>query len=318
MVDSSFGTDADRFLTYCEVSKALSDHTLLAYRQDLEEFERFFSTRPTGTSLDSALVLDYVAFLKDRRLLKPATVRRRIACLRGFLRWREKTNRIPSPFRDLDLSLKRPTHLPRALSRRDLAAVTRAASDPFLTKRGVRRHCSGARGVQDLSRTTDIAIRLMSSTGVRVSELTSIALADIAADGSAIRITGKGSRERTVFVGNLRLRKDLGTYRRERLSCAVPEGPFLVNTKGEPLSPQSLRSRLKRISSTLGISPRVTPHRLRHTAATMLLEEGVDIRFVQRLLGHSSISTTEIYTHVSDTSLKAAMERADTIGKLEL
>ena len=199
-----------------------------------------------------------------------------------------------------------------------VAEFTMAASAARSDNHSVAARSGAPRDVRDISRTTELAIRLMTATGVRVSELTAITIGDIAADGSAIRILGKGRRERTVFVGNQRLRDDVNCYASDRLVNATAAEPFLVNTRGRCLTPQSLRLRLGKISRNLRISHSVTPHRFRHTAATMLLEEGVDIRFVQRLLGHSSISTTEIYTHVTDTSLKAVIERADTIAKLDL
>jgi len=317
MQGTGVGTDTSRFLEYCRVSRSLSEHTVLAYRQDLNEFAGFCAREGAAVPASAALVLGYVAFLQDRRGLKPATVRRRIACLRSFFRWQEKQDLIAaSPFRQLDLSLRRPIRLPRALSRQQLAVVTRAASagspcDPA---------CGQTRGtghpVRDVRRTTNLAVRLMAVTGVRVGELTFVTLVDVVADGSAIRVSGKGSRERTVFVGNDRLRNDLRDYVSNRKLDARDTDRLFVNRRGNSLSAQCLRLRLRKISDDLGLSPRLTPHRLRHTAATLLLEEGVDIRFVQRLLGHSSISTTEIYTHVTDTSLKAVVERADPMGKM--
>ena len=95
-------------------------------------------------------------------------------------------------------------------------------------------------------------------------------------------------------------------------------GALFVNRCGAPMKPQSIRSRLRRQAGVAGVARRVTPHMLRHTAATLLIETGVDIRFVQRLLGHSSIATTEIYTHVSDEALRTTLERADVLGTLTL
>ncbi|MEQ9245793.1 MAG: tyrosine-type recombinase/integrase, partial [Nitratireductor sp.] len=120
----------------------------------------------------------------------------------------------------------------------------------------------------------------------------------------------------TVFVGNPQLQSDLASYMISRSRVPGASDYLLLNQRGKPLTPQGLRLRLRRLSEDLNISPRVTPHRFRHTAATLLIEEGLDIRLVQRLLGHSSISTTEIYTHVSDTSLRSAMSAADHIGKI--
>jgi len=153
---------------------------------------------------------------------------------------------------------------------------------------------------------------------MRVGELTTLRLVDFSTDCSEVRVFGKGSRERTVFIGNAKLQSDLKAYIGERARAGLDSNRFLLNQRGKPLTPQCLRGRLRRLSRRLDITPHITPHRFRHTAATLLLEEGVDIRFVQRLLGHSSISTTEIYTHVSDSSLKSAIDRADPMGKLGL
>ncbi len=290
----------EEFLKYCRTSKSLSRHTISAYAQDLNEFSRFRSLFPDGPTLGPDRILKYIAYLQDDRELKPASIRRRIACLRSFLKWQERQGHIKSsPFRELDLNLKVPKRLPRALSRQQLVKVTKAASQKFRPNHASKHASEQRTSTKDIRFTTQLAIRLMATTGVRVGELTSIALANVSDDGSTIRIVGKGDRERTVFVGSRQLKLDLRRYLEERLAQARNNECLLVNQRGRPLTPQSLRLRLRKISEDLSISPRVTPHCFRHTAATLLLEEGVDIRFVQRLLGHSSISTTEIYTDIS-------------------
>lgn len=313
MVDFEVRNEAGRYLTHCRISKNLSSNTILAYQQDLLEFTCFAASKALSQFFHPDTILDYLSFIKDGKHLSSATIRRRIACLRGFFRWLEHAGKVTSPFRGLTLSLQRPVRLPRALSRKDLAAIANATMPGSASLWMSDGACTDTR---DIGRTTGLAIRLMAATGMRVGELTAIALADISDDASAIRVSGKGNRERTVFVGNKRLRQEVQAYVRERRHSALPTDCFLINARGERLTPQSMRLRLRKLSHELQISPRATPHRFRHTAATMLLEEGVDIRFVQRLLGHSSISTTEIYTHVSDVRLKAVIEHADTIGTL--
>jgi integrase/recombinase XerD len=157
-----------------------------------------------------------------------------------------------------------------------------------------------------------IAVRLMVSTGIRVGELCKLQVEDVSPDGTTLRIQGKGSRDRVAYVIDSELRDELGRLAQQRRTNAAVSALFL-NRYGAPMKPQSIRSKLRRNAAEAGLTRRVTPHMLRHTAATLLIETGVDIRFVQRLLGHSSIATTEIYTHVSDEALRMTLERANVL-----
>jgi integrase/recombinase XerD len=160
-----------------------------------------------------------------------------------------------------------------------------------------------------------MAIRLMVSTGIRVGELCKLRPEDISPDGSSFRIHGKGSRDRVAYIADVNLQHELQRFVRSRREQDAT-GPLFVNRYGSQMRPQSIRSSLRRYAAEVGLARRITPHMLRHTAATLLIETGVDIRFVQRLLGHSSIATTEIYTHVSDEALRATLKRADVLGTL--
>jgi integrase/recombinase XerD len=156
----------------------------------------------------------------------------------------------------------------------------------------------------------------MISTGIRVGELCTIRVGDVSHDGSTLRIHGKGSRDRIVYITNANLRRDLRQLASFRQKSFGNVAPLFVNRHGERMRPHSFRSQLRSFAGDAGLQRRVTPHMLRHTAATLLIENGVDIRIVQRLLGHSSIATTEIYTHVSDETLRSTLERANVLGRL--
>jgi integrase/recombinase XerD len=170
-------------------------------------------------------------------------------------------------------------------------------------------------GIADV--TTLLGVSLMLVTGVRVSELVNISCTDIDLDDRAVRILGKGRRERVVYLANERLTAFLGSYLRLRQRLAIGHDVLLFNRRGQPLSAAAMRDRLIKAARAAQIDTRVTPHMLRHTAATQLVEAGVDIRLVQRLLGHASLSTTEIYAHVSDTALKRAVVSADILERTQ-
>jgi integrase/recombinase XerD len=151
---------------------------------------------------------------------------------------------------------------------------------------------------------------------MRVGELAALRVGDIDTAAGRLKIFGKGSRERTVFVTDARLRDELHAYVSERHPRARQciDSPLLVDKRGRALSAARIRRAIFLLGRTAGLRRRLTPHMLRHTAATMLLESGTDIRFVQRLLGHRSIVTTQIYTHVSDRALRMALARANILG----
>lgn len=159
--------------------------------------------------------------------------------------------------------------------------------------------------------------KLLVMTGLRIGELTSLRVRDVTGVATQIRVRGKGDRERTVYVANDRLQTDFRRFWEERCDASGSQAWLFINSMGDRLTPQAFRKRLRTLSKSLRIEPHLTPHRFWHSAATLLIEEGVDIRLVQRLLGHASIATTEIYTKVSDNSLSSAVSAADTLAKVD-
>ena len=156
-----------------------------------------------------------------------------------------------------------------------------------------------------------LTVELILTTGVRIAEACAIRLGDIDLEGRIIRVDGKGSRERQVYLIDDELVSLLARYLKARNLKGPVSDRLLVTGKCTAASPDYIRRKLHDIVASTDIAGKITPHMLRHTAATQLLECGVDIRFVQRLLGHSSIATTEIYTHVSNTALRSAILNAD-------
>jgi integrase/recombinase XerD len=295
----------DEFLNFCRIERQLSAHTLAAYASDLADFYRWLGRAVDVAEISTEDLKKYLEEMVDGRRLSPATVRRRLACLRSFFRRVSECGLAPSPLDAWRPKLPRRKRLPRSLAKAEAVSLLNSTR---------------SRTVADSERNLSlhVAIQLMIATGIRVGELCKLRVEDVADDGSLVRIQGKGSRDRVAFVADTSLKRNLRELLDERRRRHTASQALFLNRFGCDMRPQSVRSRLRRLAKSAGLVRRVTPHMLRHTAATLLIETGVDIRFVQRLLGHSSIATTEIYTHVSDQALKATLERADVLASLHM
>lgn len=305
-----------QFITYCREQRGLSEHSLRAYQQDMETFRSFLIVEDSRASLCSDSILAFRAHLRDVKGSSPATIRRRIVTLRAYFNWLEHDQSgDQSPFTGLRLDIKVPQSLPRPVDRPVLAELMELTKNSAMPDclAGLKR--PGSR--LDSRLVTGLVLRLLVVTGLRIGELTHIRLMDVSGGGSQIRVRGKGNRERSVYVTNQRLLADFRAFLHRRHEQDGPESYLFLNRRGGRLTEAAFRKRLRTLSDSLKISPALTPHRFRHSAATLLIEEGVDIRIVQRLLGHASISTTEIYTKVSDNSLYKAVAHADTLAKVD-
>lgn len=284
----------NHFTDHCRRARQLAPNTLAAYAQDLDEFRNRFGTRMVADVTGEDL-LEFSQYLSTKRKLSPATTKRRMACLRAMFRFLMRRKIIVSnPFNAIELHISLPRRLPRCLGVGEIRDLLKEAKRQSVTTR--------------------LATVLLYATGIRISELAALRIADIDLEHRTIRIFGKGSRERQVFISNETIAGLIRTYLAQFHPRSVHTDRLLLNVRGKPTTAACLRARIKKLAKGARLGRPVTPHMLRHTAATALLEAGVDIRFVQRLLGHQNISTTEIYTHVSDVALKAAIVRADVFG----
>lgn len=282
-----FRDAATAFLRHCRSIRKLSPHTIRAYELDLTRFSHFLGRRAAVAACDKSVIHDYVRHLFDVRSLKEASVKRHLATLRSLFRWLEEDGHVAEdPFRGAKIRIRMPKRLPRVIARSDLRRLL-VHEKPHT--------------FSDL--TGYVATELLFATGMRVSELAGLVDAAVDVEDGTITIIGKGNRQRRVFVPD-ELKSLLRDYRTARDHAATSAETFLVNSRGEPASPQMIRRLVRLHGERSSVRDRVTPHMFRHSVATYLLEEGVDIRYVQRLLGHRSISTTEIYTHVADAALK--------------
>ncbi|MCR9121049.1 MAG: tyrosine-type recombinase/integrase [Phyllobacteriaceae bacterium] len=303
------------YLSYCKEQLGLNEHSLRAYAQDLRAFGAYAALRQVTSLPKKTDIISYQKHLREEREASPATIRRRMVTLKSYFRWLEETDAsVTSPFRDLRLELKIPKTLPRPVDRPTLAQLFRATPST-LDSCPMDRIAYEQRFSSE--QVTGLVVRLLVVTGLRVGEITSLDVGDVSGAASRIRVRGKGNRERTVYVTNDKLLLDFQTYWDWRYRVAGAASCLFINSLGRRLTAPAFRKRLRTVSKKLVVEPHLTPHRFRHSAATLLIEEGVDIRLVQRLLGHASIATTELYTKVSDNSLVAAIERADTLSQVD-
>jgi integrase/recombinase XerD len=282
-----FRDAASAFIRHCQSIRKLSPHTTRAYELDLAGFTQFLGKRGAVAACDKTVIHNYVRHLFDVRTLKESSVKRHLATLRSMFRWLEEDGVIAEdPFRGARIRIRMPKRLPRVIARADLRRLLLHEQPPSFA---------------DL--TAYVATELLFATGMRVSELAGLLDAAVDVDDGTITIIGKGNRERRVFVPD-DIKSLLRDYRTTRDRSPSSADTFLVNSRGDAASPQMIRRLVRLHGERSEVRDRVTPHMFRHSVATYLLEEGVDIRYVQRLLGHRSISTTEMYTQVADAALK--------------
>lgn len=287
-----------RFLRHCGSAVNLSPHTMRAYCSDLNDSQRFFGVRRRLDAVEKDHLRQYIHHMRATKRFKETTIKRRLASLKLLFKWAAQEKIVvANPFDSLNERIRLPKRLPRALDRADQAALRRAVMTAPRT--------DGFTDVRDKT-----AVQLLLETGIRVGELVAIDLTDLSLASGCILIHGKGNRQRMVYLSHRSLVRKIEQYLTWRSSLPTCSEKLFVASDGRAIATPVVRAGLRRIAHGVGISRHVTPHMLRHTCATQWIEGGLDIRYVQKLLGHHSISTTEIYTHVSDQGLREALSRA--------
>ena len=290
------------FLQHCKLERALSHQTLKAYEFDLAQFsENIRASSLTIGDINKGSIRVHLAWLDSR--YQPRSVKRKIATLKSFFTFLEQEEFLDaSPFRKLRLRLERERNLPRTISP---ATLTRLLEDAYTLC-----HQQEAKTKKHREIVRDIAVlEFLFSTGVRVSELCRLKVSDVDISRWYVKVVGKGKRERVIPLCDSATQKALQEYCGLFEDDLQSEGNFFLNRDKRPLSDQSVRQIIKKYASLSRISEKITPHMFRHTIATLLLENGVDIRNIQKLLGHSSLAVTEIYTHVSLAAQREALGR---------
>lgn len=283
------------FMLHCTYEKNLSVKTIKAYTIDLTQFNSFLEQGHNTLTLhliDKNVLREYVRFISQGN--KPKTVKRKIATLKAFFTHLEFDDIIAAnPFRKLKIKIKEGKYLPKTITTKKLGSLFK-----YLYERQELLHFG-----QDSSHrivVRDIAVlELLFSTGLRVGELCSLRSENIDLSVGSLRILGKGNKERSIPICNAETITALYTYCNMYKSEILKSGYFFVNRLNSRLSEQSVRFMIRRYSEAVKLEQHITPHMFRHSIATLLLERGVDIRYIQTLLGHSSITTTQIYAHVN-------------------
>lgn len=279
----------NNYLEYCQNQKRLDLKTLKAYRIDLKQFHSALSITKTN-QITSEILEKYIANL--HQTYKPKTVKRKIASLKAFFRYLEYKEIIDrNPFNRIQVKFREPTILPKTIP---LQTVETFLSAIYTQRSTAPTPYQKRNALRDAA-----VIELLFATGMRITELCSLKALDVNLYEKTILIYGKGSKERKLQIGNDDVINILQEYKGNFMEEIQICGHFFVNQSGRPLSDQAVRRMINKYSSLAAIESHITPHMFRHTFATSLLEADVDIRYIQEMLGHSSINITEIYTHVA-------------------
>ena len=283
------------YMNYLTLERQLSPNTIDGYKRDLEDFYKFINKSYNHINKDD--IIDYITYLNKK--VGPKTINRHIVSIKNYFKFLEKNNYISSnPTTDIT-GLKTPKKMPRVLSIEEV--------DKLLDIEVKDAYSSRNKAM----------LELMYSSGLRVSELLNLTLNNIDFNMNLVRIYGKGSKERIVPISEIAtkyLDEYINLYRNTLVKNKVTDLLFL-NSRGSKLSRQGFFKILKEIALIKGINREISPHVLRHSFATHLLNNGADLRSIQTMLGHENIETTQIYTHVSNNYVKENYEEAHPRSK---
>ena len=302
------------FIRYLELEKQASVHTVASYARDIEQFagivgidlENYTAWQDIG--LDEAR--EYLYHLRGMGLA-PASVRRKLASLRAMWRFMQREEAVKrNPFKELS-SPKKSSELPKVLAVNAVDSLIRAI--PLYYGQAVADNRIKNQAAAEFAECRDQAItEVIYSGGLRISEALGLDYPDLDMIGMTIKVRGKGAKERLSALGGpagRALRRYL-KLRAHYVKGRRGDGAVFINMDGERLTARSYQRNLKHYLLTAGLPPDLTPHKLRHSFATHMLDAGADLRSVQEMLGHSSLSSTQIYTHVSIKRLKEVYSEA--------
>ncbi|HBH60760.1 MAG TPA: tyrosine recombinase XerC [Nitrospiraceae bacterium] len=284
----------DQFIDFLKEEQGVSPHTLRAYMIDLNEFSLFLNEEPED--IDYLDIRSYIASLHHRNL-KKSSISRKLASIRSYFKYLHREGYVKKNPAKLVSSPRVPKTLPRFL---DIDETFSLMDTP--------------KGETFIPARDKAILELLYSSGLRVSELTSLDVVDLDIKETLVRVKGKGRKERIVPIGSKAM-EAIQNYLPERISLKKKSPALFLNNRGGRLTQRSVRRILVAYSRMINLKGDISPHTLRHTFATHLLHEGADLRAIQELLGHSSLSTTQKYTHVDIRHLTEVYDKAHPMAR---
>ena len=282
----------DEFLNYCRYHKKLSDKTIRAYKIDLSQYGVF------SNELSKQALWDYIEYLNKK--YKPKTAKRKL--LQDLIDF--------NPFDKLETTIKEPLLLPKTIPLGVIAKLISFSYQQIVFAKSDYQIRSAVRNTAILE--------LLFATGARVAEICTLRSDNVDLLGNSVKFYGKGSKERIIPIENFAVLSILRKYHSLFEKEILDSGYFFVNKLGRRMTEQSVRNMINFYCKQCGVDMHITPHMFRHSFATLLLEEDVDIRYIQRMLGHSSITTTQIYTHVTSAKQKEILKIKHPRNKLNI
>ena len=286
--------EIENYLRVCADAKGLSPLTLKAYKIDFKQFSTFMDGKDC---LSKECLCEYIEHLHRR--YKPKSAKRKVASINAFYHYMEMEDMIEiNPFHKIKVKYKEPFVLPKIIPLPDVQSILRYAYQIYHNAKTDYQYESRLRNI--------IILEFLFSTGMRVSETSNLKTKDLNLSSNTIMIHGKGSKERMSCI----LNKDISKLMKHYLTIRKYNSEYAFTNKlGKQYSDQSIRNMVNSYAQAAGVTLHITPHMFHHTFATALHDEDVSLRYVQQLLGHSSIVTTQVYTHISTNKIKHIFEK---------
>ncbi|WP_419774395.1 tyrosine-type recombinase/integrase [Halarcobacter sp.] len=289
----------EEFIFHCKFERNLTAKTIKAYENDFKQFKEFKDVSSLNViEVDKVLLKEYIRHLYTLGL-KPKSIKRKVVVLKGLFNYLEFEEIIEiNPFRKMRISIKQEKTLPKTIEMKNIRKLLKYVYE-------IKHNIKDKNSFKYKSVVRDIAVlELLFSTGLRVSEVSNLKSSSINIVSGYIKVMGKGNKERTIHVCEQESKNILKEYFSLFKEDIQNKEYFFINRLKKRFSEQSISLMIKKYQNKAKIEQHLTPHMFRHSFATMLLEEGVDIRYIQGMLGHSSISTTQIYTHIDNKKQK--------------